>query len=194
MLPWFEWDSSILVSMPIRKVRLCLDPAITPVHSSQTTNDIVPKFTCACYLTLIDTSSGYHNMKLNENSSYLITFVCQFSRYSYTGLPFSAAWVLTCFKENIWHIQRIECFWHCRWHITCMKWWGWHGSWWYNRKIAKICRRENLKLNIDQCHFWLFKHPFLCDIVSHVVYNQTHVNCMYWEMPSLKSKKQLQRI
>ena len=40
---------------------------------------------------LIDLSSGYHNLKLDEKSSYLTTFACQFGGYRYKRLPFVAA-------------------------------------------------------------------------------------------------------
>ena len=38
----------------------------------------------------MDASSGYHNLKLDEKSLYLTTFVCQFGRYRYNRLPFRA--------------------------------------------------------------------------------------------------------
>ena len=43
------------------------------------------------YLTLIDATSGFHNLKLHEKSSYLKTFFCPFGRYRYIRLPFGAA-------------------------------------------------------------------------------------------------------
>ena len=51
-------------------------------------NDILPKLTNTHYVTLIDASSGYHNLKHDKMSSYLTTFVCQFGRYIFTRLPF----------------------------------------------------------------------------------------------------------
>ena len=35
--------------------------------------------------------SGYHNLKLDDISSYLTTFACQFGRYRNKRLPFGAA-------------------------------------------------------------------------------------------------------
>ena len=35
--------------------------------------------------------SGYHNLKLDERSSYLTTFMCQLHMYRYKVLPFGAA-------------------------------------------------------------------------------------------------------
>ena len=78
------------------RLRLCLDPSwlnqalIRLVHRGPTLNDILPRFNNAKYLSLIDASSGYHNLKLDERSSYLMTFICQFGRYRYKWLLFGA--------------------------------------------------------------------------------------------------------
>ena len=77
-------------------VRLCLDPAIMnqalirPVHRGPTLNDIFPKLKNV-HISLIDASSGYHNLKLDERSSYLTRLTCQFGRYRYKRLMFGAA-------------------------------------------------------------------------------------------------------
>ena len=83
-----EWcNSFVLVHKANGKVRLCLDPArlnkvlIRPVHGGPTLNDILPKLNNVKYMSIIDASSGYHNLKLHEKSSYLTTFVCLFGRY-----------------------------------------------------------------------------------------------------------------
>ena len=55
-----------------------------------TPNNILPKLNNAQYLCLIDASSGYHNLMLDEKSC-LTTFACQFGRYRYKTLPFGAA-------------------------------------------------------------------------------------------------------
>ena len=54
-------------------------------------NGILPKLNNAKYLSLIDVSSRYHNLKLDEISSYLTMFTCQFGRYRYKCLSFGAA-------------------------------------------------------------------------------------------------------
>ena len=41
-------------------------------------------------MSIIDVSSGYHNLKLDKQSSYLTTFSCLFGRYQYKHLPFGA--------------------------------------------------------------------------------------------------------
>ena len=61
--------SFIVVPKPNGTVQLCLDPArlnkplIWPIHRKQTLNDILPKLPNVCYMTKIDTSSWYHNLK-----------------------------------------------------------------------------------------------------------------------------------
>ena len=42
-------------------------------------------------LSLTDVSSGDHNLKLDEKSSYITTFACQVGRYRYKRLWFGAA-------------------------------------------------------------------------------------------------------
>ena len=78
-----EWcNSFVFVPKTNRKVRLWLDPAqlnqalIRPIHRGPTLNDILPKFNNTKYLSLIEVSSGYHNLKLDEKSSYLMIFAC----------------------------------------------------------------------------------------------------------------------
>ena len=82
-----EWfNSFVLVPKSNRRVRLCLDSTrlnqalIRLVHRRPTLNDILPKLNNANYPSLIDAISGYHNLKLDEISSYLMIFACQFGR------------------------------------------------------------------------------------------------------------------
>ena len=85
-------NSFVLVPKSNGKVRLCPDPVrlnqapITPMHRGPTLNDILPKLNNAQYLFLIDMSSGYHNLQLDEKSSYLTMFACTFGRYRYKRL------------------------------------------------------------------------------------------------------------
>ena len=86
-----QWcNSFVLVPKHNGKVRVCLEPTrlnqaiIRPVHRGPTLNDIFAKLNNVKYLSLIHASSGYHNLNLDERSSYLTIFTCQFGRYSYT--------------------------------------------------------------------------------------------------------------
>ena len=93
-----EWcNSFVLVPKANGKVRLCLDPTtlnqvlIRPVHRGSTLNDISLKLDNVNYLSFIDASSGYHNLEVDDRSSHLTTFACQFGRYRFKRLPFGLA-------------------------------------------------------------------------------------------------------
>ena len=92
-----EWcNGFVLVPKANGKVRLCLDPAqfnqalIRPAHRGPTLNNTLPKLNNVQSMSIIDASSGYHNLKLDKQSSYLTTFSCPFGRYQYKCLPFRA--------------------------------------------------------------------------------------------------------
>ena len=72
----FEWwNSLVLVLKPNGTVHMCLNPArlsqalIRLVYRDLTVSDIFPRLAITCYLTLNETSSGYHNLKLGKKSS-----------------------------------------------------------------------------------------------------------------------------
>ena len=69
-----EWcNSFVLVPKANGEVRLCLDlvqlyqALIRPVHRGPVLNDILPKLNNVQYLSIIDASLGYLNLKLDEN-------------------------------------------------------------------------------------------------------------------------------
>ena len=106
-----EWCISfVLVLKPNEKVRLCPDPVrinqalIRPVHRGSTLNGIFQKLNNAKYLSLIDVSSGYHNLKLCEKSLYHTISAYQFgitdTRDCHLGPPPQGI----CLKENTWSI------------------------------------------------------------------------------------------
>ena len=71
-----EWCKSLmLVPKHNGKLKLCLNPGrldqtlIRPVHRGPTASDIFPELKHVHYLTLIDVSSGYHNLNLEKKSS-----------------------------------------------------------------------------------------------------------------------------
>ena len=52
-------------------------------------------------MSIIDASSGYHNLSLDTQSSYLTMFACPFGRYQYKCLPFGAAPACDMFQCKI---------------------------------------------------------------------------------------------
>ena len=71
------------------------------VHRGPTLNDILPKMYKAKYLSLIDVSYGYQNLKLYERSSYLPMFPCQFGRYRHKRLLLGATPAGDMFQRKI---------------------------------------------------------------------------------------------
>ena len=65
-----EWCHSFVL-VPKANCKVILDPAqlnqalIRPIHRGPTLNDILPKLNNVRYLSLIDASSGYHNLRLD---------------------------------------------------------------------------------------------------------------------------------
>ena len=116
-----EWcNSFILVPKVNCKVRLCLDQVrnnkskapIRPVHRGPTFNDVLPRLASIKYLTLINSTSGYHNLKLDERPSYLGRFSCPLGRYIYIRIPFRAVPVGDMFQKKIDELYA-KCIWHC---------------------------------------------------------------------------------
>ena len=67
-------------------------------------NDNLLRLAAMKYLTLIDLSSGYHNLNLDEKSSYLTTFSCPFGRDRYITLPFGVGPVGDMFQKEIYEL------------------------------------------------------------------------------------------
>ena len=74
---------------------------IRPIHRGPTLNDILPKLNNVQYMSIIDASLGYHNLKLDKQSSYLTAFACPFGRYRYKHLPFRAVLAGDMFQHKI---------------------------------------------------------------------------------------------
>ena len=90
-----DWvNSLVVVEKPNGKLRICLDPrdlnaAIKrPHYPMPTLEDASSKLTGACFFSKLDAKSGYWQMKLTEQSSYLTTFNTPFGQYRFHRLPF----------------------------------------------------------------------------------------------------------
>ena len=64
-------------------------------------NNLLPKLNNVQYMSIIDVSSGYHNLRLDKKSSYLTTFMCPFVWYQYKCLPFGSVPVGNMFQCKI---------------------------------------------------------------------------------------------
>ena len=87
-------SSLVVVEKPNGKVRLCLDPrdlnkAIQREHyPMQTVEEVVTELSGAKVFSVLDATSGFWHIKLDEKSSELLTFNTPFGRYQYLRMPF----------------------------------------------------------------------------------------------------------
>ena len=89
------WVSSVLV-VPKKdgSVRICLDPkdlntAIKRSHYPlPTVEDVTSRLTNAKVFSVLDAKSGFWQVKLTENASYLTTFSTPFGRFRWLRMPF----------------------------------------------------------------------------------------------------------
>ena len=169
-----EWcNSFVLVPKTNGKVRLCSNLAqlnqalIRPIHRGLTLNDILPKLNNVRYLSITDASSGYHNLKLDEKSSYLTTFACQFGRYRYKWLPFRVAPMGDMFQCKLDEIfNDMPNVFGIMDNILVI---GYDNDGTDQdamvHKVLQRCKEVNLKLNKEKCHFRCTSIPFFEEVI-----------------------------
>ena len=146
-------------------------------------------------MSTIDTSLGYHNLKLDKLSSYLTTFAYPFGRYRYKQLLFGAAPAGDMFQYKIDEIfnDMLNVFGIADDILVI----GYdkdgadHDEVIY--KVLRWCQDVNLKLNREKCHFRCTSIPFFGEVVSRhgVQPNPQKVRALT-EMPAPQNKKELQ--
>ena len=156
-------------------------------------NDILPNLKYAEYLMFIDESSGYHNLRFNEKSSYITRFSCQFCTYRYIRLLFGAAPLLDMFQRKIDEIfKKSPNVFGIADNILIMGYDVNIAD--HNRTLCRVlqkCRKENLKLNKDRCHFRCTSVLFVDEIISrHGVTTDLHELLALIKMPPSKSGKE----
>ena len=197
-----EWcNSFVLVPKANGKVRLCLDPVwlnqalIRPIHWGPTLNDILPRLNNVQYMSIINASSGYHNLWLDMQSSYLTTFSCPFGRYCYKHLPFRAAPAGDMFQYKINEIfNDMPNIFGIADNILVI---GYdkdgadHDEAVYS--VLRQCQEVNLKLNKDKCHFRCTSIPFFGKVVSReAIQPDPQKIKALTDMPVPKNKRELQ--
>lgn len=84
--------------MPVRKkdgsLRICIDYRklndITPLRRYYIPSliEIMDKVGRCCVISLLDLTSGFHQVKMSENSKELTTFSCPLGKFKYEKMPF----------------------------------------------------------------------------------------------------------
>ena len=90
-----EWvNSLVVVQKPTGAVRLCIDPrdinlAIKrPHYPMKTIDEVASRLQGAKIVSILDATSGFWQLKLDDESSCLCTFNTPIGRYRFTRLPF----------------------------------------------------------------------------------------------------------
>jgi len=165
-----EWvNSMVIVPKKSGQIRVCFDPrnlnkAIRREHFRlPTREDIMSKFAGAKIFSKLDASSGFWQLRLDEDSSKLCTFSTPFGRYRYLRLPFGISSVPEVYHRTmhtifsdidgvdtsmddiiIWgsnqdeHDQRLKC-------------------------VLEKAKQVNLKLNADKCSISVTELVFIGD-------------------------------
>ena len=103
-----EWvNSLVIVTKPNGDLRVCLDPrnlnkAVKREHYKLITREeIMSKFANSKVFSKFDASSGFWQMKLDENSSDYCCFNSPFGRYKFLRLPFGICSASEVFSRTI---------------------------------------------------------------------------------------------
>ena len=109
-----DWISAMtVVRKPDGRVRICLDPrglnaAIRREHYPMPTfEQIAARMPGARVFSKFDATSGYWQLPLTDESSYLTTFNTQFGRYRYKVMPFGIS-----SASEIWQRAMVDEFGH----------------------------------------------------------------------------------
>ena len=76
------------------KLRVCIDPQelnkaiCRPKYQMPTLKEILPNLAKARIFTVLDAKDGFHQVKLDQQSSALTTFWTPYGRYKYLRMPF----------------------------------------------------------------------------------------------------------
>ena len=103
-----EWINPLkIVEKPNGKLRICLDPKhLNPVIKRQyykfpTAEELLSEMHHAKFFTKLDASSGYWQIKVDEESSKLLTLSTPFSRLRYKRLPYGINSASEVFQKGI---------------------------------------------------------------------------------------------
>jgi hypothetical protein len=113
-----EWVNAMHVVVKPNKLRICLDPrnlnqAIRREHFKlPTREEISAKFANCQVYSKLDASKGFWQMKLDEESSKLCTFITPWGRFKYKRLPFGISCAPEIYHRTIYnmfaHLKGVE--------------------------------------------------------------------------------------
>ena len=195
-----DWvNALVIVEKPNKKLRICLDPrplnkAIKREYQSMpTAEEIMSEMAGAKFFSKIDASSGYWQIRLDEESSNLTTFSTPFGRFKFTRLPFGIHSASEVFQGKVAEI--IEGTEGARNYQDDIIVWGSTKEEHDDRlfEVLSKIKESGLKLN-NKCIFRATKLEFLGHIISDdgIQADPNKIRAIM-EMPIPANKKDLQR-
>ena len=155
-----DWVSNlVIVEKPNGKLRVCLDPrdlnqAIKRQHYQlPTAEDILCQMAGVKYFSKLEASSGYWQLKLDEESSKLLAFHTPFGRYKFKRLPFGVNCTSEIFQAEVTEI--LEGLEGCANAQDDIVVWG-NTKDNHGRRLKNVLSRirfSGLKLNRSKCIF-----------------------------------------
>ena len=154
------WVNSMVVNEKRSgKLRICIDPrdlnkALLREHcQSPTQEEITSRLAGAKYFSKLDATSGFWQMPLDEDSSYLTTFNTLFRRYHFTVVHFSVTFAQEVFHRTV-HEQFCDLP-GCETDIDDILTWG-RTIEEHDRNLERVLNRVaeiNMTLGRDKCQF-----------------------------------------
>jgi len=144
----------VTIIKPNSSLRICIDPrdlnqAIQREHyPMQTIKDVTTRISSATYFSVLDASSGYWQISLDQESAKLCTFNSPFGHYMFKHLPFglsSAQYIFQKVMTEIFEdIDGVEVA------VDDILAWGTNEAE-HDSRILDKARLQNLKLNKTKC-------------------------------------------
>lgn len=169
-----DWVHPIVnVLKPNNTLRICLDPTelnknIKREHYALPTPvEIFSKLTKSSIFTTLDATSGFMQLELDEQSSYMTTFATTFGRYRFLRLPFGISSAPEVFHRTVSEmfsdIEGVEVYIddiliHAKNKTE------------HDRTLTRVfqrCRDKNFRLNLSKCKFAQTELKFLGHIIGH---------------------------
>ena len=154
-----DWvNSMVIVKMP-KKLRFCIDhrdlnKAIKREHfPMKTTEEVVQNMQGAKVFSKLDATSGYWQLKLDEESSKLCTFNTPFGHYRFLRVPFGIVSASEIFQRVM--SQMVKDIDGCEAVMDDIVVWG-KDQTEHDQRLKKVVDKAKscgLKFNKDKCKF-----------------------------------------
>ena len=168
-----DWvNSMVTVIKPNGKLRICIDPrdlnkAIKREHfPTKTVEEVVARMPNAKIFSVLDASSGFWQIELDQESSKLCTFNTPFGRYRFKRLPFGICSAQDVFQDVMSEIfsgiEGIEVI------VDDLLIWG-ENQQQHDERLRQVlerARQKNLKLNKEKSQIALDEISYIGHVLS----------------------------